>query len=466
MDRVKLTADAAAALHDGLLGIRRQFDVPDSFPPDVLAEADIAARKVFGPATGHVDRTDIEFVTIDPLGSTDLDQAFALERSGSDIVLRYAIADVMSFVEPGGAIEAESWRRGLTIYLPDGRAGLHPPRLAEGAASLLPDGDRPAVVFTVRVADDGASVLDGVERAVVRSRAQFAYETVRDDELPPALAELSRRVDAAERARGADRIDFPEQEVERSDGGFALRFRPRLEVELQGSALSLATNLAVGDTLLAAGTGLFRTMPALDDAGERRLRHAARAFGLDWPDDVDVVTFERSLPRTEPRAAAFQLAMRRFSGAASYEPYREGVVPWHAAMAATYAHATAPLRRLGDRFVIEATLAICNGVAVPGAVTDAFERLPDTMRRTESHASQVERAAIDLAEAVVLAGREGETFAAVVTDEDERGVRIQLADPAVIARATARRVDPGDEIQVRLVRADPTSRQIEFERVG
>jgi DNA-directed RNA polymerase subunit E'/Rpb7 len=73
---------------------------------------------------------------------------------------------------------------------------------------------------------------------------------------------------------------------------------------------------------------------------------------------------------------------------------------------------------------------------------------------------------LDLAEALVLAGREGELFDAVVTDEDDRGARIQVCDPAIVARVEARRVDPGDEIRVRLVRADPASRSIEFERVG
>jgi exoribonuclease R len=65
-----------------------------------------------------------------------------------------------------------------------------------------------------------------------------------------------------------------------------------------------------------------------------------------------------------------------------------------------------------------------------------------------------------------LAGREGEIFDAVVTDEDDRGARIQVCEPAVMARVAARRIDPGDEIRVRLVRTDPTARSIEFERVG
>ena len=83
--------------------------------------------------------------------STDLDQAFAIEAAAGDLLLHYAIADVAWFVDDGGAIDAEAWRRGATHYLPDGKAGLYPPVLSEGAASLLPDGPRPAMIFTVRV---------------------------------------------------------------------------------------------------------------------------------------------------------------------------------------------------------------------------------------------------------------------------------------------------------------------------
>lgn len=158
--------------------------------------------------------------------------------------------------------------------------------------------------------------------------------------------------------------------------------------------------------------------------------------------------------------------MRRASGRATYEPYREGEVPWHAAIAATYCHATAPLRRLADRYVIEAALAVTNGRTVPDEIAQAFDELPETMDRANGRANQADRAALDLAESVVLSGREGEVFDAVVTDEDDRGARIQVCEPAIVARVTARRVDPGDDVRVKLIRSDPTTRSIEFERVG
>jgi exoribonuclease R len=144
--------------------IRQQYSVPSEFLP-VVAAAEGGAR----PPTEHGSHRR-PFITLDPATSTDLDQAFTIERSGDDLLLHYAIADVAWFVQPGDALDHEAWKRGATLYLPDGKAGLYPPALAEGAASLLPDGPRPAVVFHVRVAGDGAARLDGAERAVIRSR--------------------------------------------------------------------------------------------------------------------------------------------------------------------------------------------------------------------------------------------------------------------------------------------------------
>ncbi len=452
------------ALDAGLERVREQLHVPAGFPPDVALAAVEAARR--RPGGEHVDRTDRPFVTLDPAASTDLDQAFALERAGGDVILHYAIADVRFFVRPGDPLDEEAWRRGMTLYLPDERARLYPAALSEGAASLLPDGPRPAVVLTVRVDESGNARLDGVERALVRSRAKLGYETVRPEDLAPEFGELSHRIVAAETRRNAPRVEFPEQVLERVDGRWELRFATRLDSEDDNAAMSLAANLAVADALFAAATGLFRVMGEPDERALRRLRHSARAFGLDWPAEQPLGEFQRRLPKRDPRTAAFLIAVRRASGGASYEPYRPGTRPWHSAVAATYAHATAPLRRLADRYVLEAALAVAAGRAVPGDVDAAFTRLPDVMERSESRAGQVEAAVLDLAEAVLLAGRVGDLFDAVIVDEDSRGPLIQLTDPAVLARVEAHRVDPGDSIRVRLTGVDVDSRRVQFERVG
>lgn len=461
---MKALCDPENALGCGLAAIRAQFKVPGAFPPDVAAAADIAARRA---PDGHADRTDRPFVTLDPAKSTDLDQAFTIERSGQDLILRYAIADVAWFVDDGDAIDTEAWKRGTTLYLPDGKAGLYPPALSEKAASLLPDGPRPAVIFAVRVDQDGHVRLDGAERALIRSTAKLAYDSVRDDDLPPDFAELARRIQRAEDRRGAARVDPPEQEVvARGERHYQLVFRPRLASEDHNAALSLAANLAIADALLAHGTGLFRVMTGPDERAISSLRLTANAFGLAWPANATLAQFERTLQADNPKHAAFMLAVRRAGNGASYVPYSEGVVPWHAAMGATYAHATAPLRRLADRYVIRATLAIANGLPVPDAATQAFDKLPEIMARAGNLDGQVERAVVDLAEAVMLEDDVGKIFPAVVTDLDQRGARIQLRDLPVVARVDARNVAPGAALSVRLESAVPEQRRVTFERVS
>lgn len=461
---MKALRDPQNLLADGLTAIREQFKVPKGFPPEVEAAAAEAAKR---GAAEHADWTDRAFVTLDPASSTDLDQAFAIEQAGADLLLHYAIADVAWFVTDDDPVDREAWKRGVTTYLPGGKASLYPPVLSEHAASLLPDGPRPSTVLTVRVAPDGTVKLDAATRAVIRSGAKLAYATVTDAELPAGFVDLAKRIEAAEDRRGAARVDPPEQEVDRDEAGrFALRFRPYSLAETRNAALSLAANMAVADAMLAAGTGLFRVMAPPDDFAVERLRRTARAFRVDWPGDMPLEQCEKRLDPGKPSEAALMLAIRRAGQGASYAPFEPGKTPWHAPMAATYAHATAPLRRLADRYVLRAVLALANGRPVEDAVTAAFQRLPDVMRKAESRAGQVERAVIDLAEAALLSGREGTIFPAIVTDLGEAGARIQLRDLPVVARTAAHGVVPGAKIEVRLKSADPAQRTLEFERVS
>ncbi len=460
---MKGIVDPTNALDRGLAAIRQQFQVPESFPADVLVAADEASRRA---PTDHIDRTAMRFVTLDPAQSTDLDQAFTIERNGRDLALHYAIADVAWFVDDGGLIDAEAWRRGTTLYLPDRKAGLYPPVLSEGAASLLPHGPRPAIVFTVSVNPEGAVRLDGAERALIRSVAKLAYEGVTPNELPPDFGELARRIEAAEARRGAARIDPPEQEVIALGAGrYELAFRPMTQAEQRNAALSLAANLAIADALLAHRTGLFRVMGEPDQRAVKRLRITAKAIELDWPKELSLKKFERLLEPSDPKQAAFMHAIRRAGPPAGYVPFREGVIPWHAAMEATYTHATAPLRRLADRYVVQAALAVANGRPIPDAAKQAFQRLPNVMARADGRSGQIERAVVDLAETVMLDGQEGRAFAAVVTDVDERGARMQLCKLPVVARIKADGAQRGDELEVRLVSADPDRRELRFESV-
>jgi exoribonuclease R len=451
--------------------LKGEFELPTGFPPEVLAEAKAAASRRPDGAS-HRDRTALPFVTLDPASSTDLDQAFHIERSGADLVLHYAIADVPWFVAHGGAMEREAWRRGTTVYLPGDKISLYPEVISQGAASLLPDGPRPAVVFIVRVGPDGVARLDRVERALIRSRAKLAYETAGAGDLPEGLAQFAERIEAAEAERGAARVDSPEQELEvTGPGRFALSFRPRRRAEEQNAALSMAANLAVAQLFLAHHTGLFRVMDEPDASSVARLRVQAAALGVEWPADETLKALERRLDPERAEEAALMLAVRRAGHGAFYAPYRDGEKPWHAAVAATYAHATAPLRRLADRYVVEAALALANGRQVPREVNEAFPLLPPVMERADGLSGRVEAAVLNLAEAVMLSGREGEFFDASVIEAGKGRTSVQLARLPIMARLNgtgATRDEPkfGEHLRLRLDEVDVAHRTVKFSLAG
>lgn len=147
--------------------IAREFDVRTGFAPELHAEAAQLKDRFAG---SRIDARSVPLVTIDPAGSMDLDQAVHIERrAGGGFVVRYAIADVAAFVAPGSGVAEESLERGQTIYLPDEPARLHPEELSEGSASLLPEVDRPAVLWTFELDDAGEVDAAHVERALVRS---------------------------------------------------------------------------------------------------------------------------------------------------------------------------------------------------------------------------------------------------------------------------------------------------------
>ncbi|XVS65425.1 RNB domain-containing ribonuclease [Actinosynnema sp. CA-299493] len=455
-------------------GIRTEFGLPDQFPADALAEARAAVSRDVGVADRE-DATGLPFVTIDPPGSKDLDQALLVQRVGSGFRVHYAIADLGAFVVPDGALDAEVRERGQTLYLPDGNVPLHPPVLSEGAASLLPGQTRPSVLWTFECGPDGEPVEVRVRRAVVRSTAQFDYEGVQaqfDAGTPhPSIEALPdfgrlRRERAVE--RGAVELQLPEQEiVPNGDGDWKLVVRPRADVEAWNAEVSLLTGMAAAKIMLAAKVGVLRTLPDADDGAVDVLRRSAHALGVPWPAGVTPARLLAGLDPSRPEALALFVDATRLLRGAGYTAFN-GEVPsvfTHAGLASPYAHVTAPLRRLVDRFATEVCLAVTAGQDVPEWLTRALPLLPGLMGGSDALAGKVDRACLDQVEAWVLADRVGQRFEAVVLRAEGNGADVFVPEPPVMGRCTGEDLPEGERIAVRLVEADPERRKVVFERV-
>ena len=473
--QMNVTGAAEAPLRAALRELRTTLDVPGDFPVAVLAEAEAAAK---APRLPEEDASDIPFFTIDPPTSVDLDQAMHLARRNGGFRVHYAIADVAAFVTPGGALDTEAHRRVQTLFFPDEKVPLHPPVLSEGAASLLPGQSVPALLWRLDLDGEGRTVAAHVRRALVRSRARLDYESAQRQidtgtaEEPLALLrEIGKLRESLEIERGGISLNVPEQEIaQRDDGTYVLAYRAPRPADGWNAQISLLTGMAAAGLMTASGTGILRTLPTAPDGAVARLRRCAQALHVEWPHHVSYAELVRSLDPREPRNAAFLQECTMLLRGAGYSAFTGGVLPVpavHAAVAAEYTHCTAPLRRLVDRYAGELCLAAVAGHEPPEWVSADLEALPAKMAEGSRRGNTVERECVDLAEAVVLQGRIGEVFDAVVVDvkdSDPSVGSVQLEDPAVVARADGdgAPLPLGERLRVRLTEADPGRAKVRF----
>ncbi|KQZ66737.1 ribonuclease II [Rhodanobacter sp. Root561] len=470
--RIHIRSSADPALAQGMRDIRDDLKLPSAFPPEVEAAASAAAAN---PRWPELDRSEIALVTIDPAGAMDLDQAMHVERTDGGYRVHYAIADVAAFVSAGDPIDLEAHRRGETLYGAESKIPLHPKVLSEDAASLLPDQLRPALLWTIELDHTGEGIAVDVRRAKVRSRARLDYDGVQRqidagaaDPMWAVLREIGELRRQREVSRGGVSLPLPEQEVSVEDGQWKLAFRGRLAVEDWNEQISLLTGMAAAYLMVRAKVGILRTLPPPDPHAIARLRITARALAIDWPDALDYPGFIRSLDPSSDVHVAMLTACTSVLRGAGYAAFN-GTLPgqsMHSALAAQYAHATAPLRRLVDRYSGEICVALCAKQPVPAWALAALPDLPATMQTSGHRAGQYESAVLNLAEAVVLAPRVGEVFPGAIVEvarDDPRKGTVIVREPAIEASVSGSAALPlGADVRVSLVEADPVRRVTRF----
>ena len=421
----------STVLDAGLDRIRDQFGVPAGFPPEVAAgrrsrrrAPHARDRSTSTAPTGRSSRSTRP-------SSTDLDQAFAIERAGDDIVLHYAIADVGCFVRPGDAAR----RRGVATRrhgVPARRAGrgCTRPRCRRARPACCPTGPARPWCSTVRV-DPHGDVRARRRRAGGRAQPGQAglRRRVRRATCRPASPSWPGASSAAEERRGAPRVEFPEQELERVRRPLRSCASPRAWRARSSNAAHVAGHEPGGRR--CAARRRHRAVPG-DGRARRRRRRAAAPHGAG----------------VRARLAGGAVA-RRVPALAADRPTRaprRSCSPCAGPAAAPATSRTRRARRRGTRRWPRRTptprprcggwpIATWSrrrwrwptGDPVPDDVAGGVRRA--ARRRWpagESLANRVDAAVIDLAEAVLLAGRVGEVFDAVVVDED----RPRRRDPA------------------------------------
>lgn len=477
--------------------IAQEFGIDERFPENVHRQA----AGVKDRRAHRRDMRDVPFVTIDPVGSMDLDQAMYLERSidgdNPDCWrVRYAIADVGGLVDPDSELCEESFRRGQTIYLPDEPTRLHPAELSEAAGSLLPNQQRCAVVWDIVLDKSGEVTAADVYPALVTSVARLDYDQVQRDfdagTPHPSIAELVAIGQARQRSslrRNAINLRLPSQSVIRNDedleGGKASKYElvldARPEVMDYNSEISLLAGMVAGEMMASAGLGVVRSLEPADSSTIKEFLVAANALGFTIPAASpglptigEIGEFLLGLDaETAPAMAVMKDAAALMRGADYIRLSEIDQAPVHAGVGGVYAHVTAPLRRLIDRFGLEYCLAIAahrrgenEEIALPTWATERLDEAIAAMRVSGKLAARVDAQCLSKTEAVVLEPWLGHNFEAVVLNRTKKSAQVLLDSPAVLAQCvsttSAELPEEGTRQVVSLIEADSTIRRVRF----
>jgi exoribonuclease-2 len=456
------------------------------------ARAATAITAVAGLPDGVRDLRALGWSSIDNATTRDLDQLEVAEPLDDGAVrLRVAIADVDALVPCDSPLDRHAFANGTSVYTGVATFPMLPERLSTDLTSLVAGGDRLCVVLELVVDADGGVARRAAYRALVRNRAQLAYESVGawlvDAGPPPPPVAASPALAAQLRLQHATATRLRERRA--LNGALDLETVELEPVVRDGRVVGLAevaTNEArelISDFMIAANGA---TAALLTEAGLPTIRRVVRAPDR-WPRIVELArAVGEALPGapSAPSLAAFlrrrraadparyvelSLAVVKLLGAGDYVVHRPEEPPLgHFGLAAPdYTHSTAPNRRYADLVTQRLLKAAIAGAPSPYAA-DTLEAVAARCVERESAAKRVERLVAKQVAAAVLGARVGESFHAVVTGVKRTATYVRLTTPPVDGRVVEGEagLDVGDAVRVRLVDTDVADGFIDFVRVA
>ncbi|HEY1333079.1 MAG TPA: VacB/RNase II family 3'-5' exoribonuclease, partial [Myxococcaceae bacterium] len=393
------------------------------------------------------------------------------DEAGGATRLWVAIADVSHYVRPGSALDAEAFRRGTSVYLPDRVLPMLPERLSNGICSLRPDEDRLCLVAEMVFDGGGQRTSTELYPAVMRSAARCTYDEVQrvlDGETVPSrdrfrplferLRRLGRTLRKVRERRGAIDFDLPETRPELDEQGRPVRIarRERKESHRIVEDCMLAANEAVAAYFQERGLpSVYRFHDEPDPDKLSAFAELARAHGFTVPGKGEPTSrelnlFMRGLVGHPGQRALNQLLLRSMMQAV-YSPDQIG----HYGLGAEeYLHFTSPIRRYPDLLVHRLLRAHWERNKRKRPERE-LERELDELRRMAEHSSERERAAMKcerevnaLYACLLMEDRVGEEFAATVSSLTDFGFFVELDAEHVEGLVRADELGPGHRLVV------------------
>lgn len=490
-----------------VLEVLESMDIVSEFPEAVIAEANaISETPSDKDLVGRIDlRKEITF-TIDGADAKDLDDAIHIKPlANGNYELGVHIADVSYYVTEGSALDQEAVARGTSVYVTDRVVPMLPERLSNGICSLNPNVDRLTQSAIMEIDSNGKVLNHQICQSVINTTFRMTYSAVNDmlagdEEMLQEYAAISESVEHMAKLhtilermrikRGALNFDTSEARILVNEKGRPVDIvvRTRGIAERMIESFMLAANECVAEHF-ARGNYPFIYRVHEEPKSERLQKFIdyASVFGIQIKGTAAKISQEAlqdfmAKVDGKPGAEVLNMMLLRSMQQARYSETNHG----HYGLAADYyTHFTSPIRRYPD-LLVHRMIREYTQVA-----EDKRDHFAMVIPELASSSSRLERRAID-AERIVEAMKKaeymeeyiGETFEGIISSVVKFGLFVELPNTieglihvttlpeyynynertmTLQGEKSGKVFKVGQAIQVKLVKADKETGDIDFE---
>jgi len=495
--------------------IIRSGGFAQDFPASVQSAAqDLYDRQdqIFADAIADPKRRDVRGVTtmtIDPHDAKDFDDALSIETlPNGNISIGIHIADVSHYVVEGEPLDLEAKERATSIYLVDRVIPMLPEILSNDLCSLRPNEDRLAFSAIFELTPDASVAGEWYGQSVIHSDKRFSYQdaqVVLDngageyfDELTTMMT-LGRKLRQLRYAAGAIAFEQPEVKFELDERGSPIRAykKDRTETMMMIEDFMLLANREVSKHVNDLGKAKDVTNAFVyrihDNPNPDRIEELAlfvRAMGYEFETEKGLVgakAINQLMHAVEgkPEENLIKTAAIRSMAKAIYSTKNIG----HFGLAFKYySHFTSPIRRYPDLLAHRLLRKHLDSVNVGPKETGTLEATCLHSSNKEGEATKAERDSIKFKQVEYMMNKIGDEFAGIITGVADWGIYVQEQEALcegmvklsslkgdfyeheakkyrIKGQKTGKVYRLGDEVKVKLVRADTEERQLDFEIV-
>ncbi len=157
--------------------IIKEFNLPLTFPNEVIREAKSQKAPINNIPFGRIDLRNELIITIDPIDAKDFDDALSLHfLENGNRKLGVHIADVSHYVLENSALDIEARNRGNSVYLVDRVIPMLPEDLSNVICSLQPNKIRYAFTIFIEIDASGNVINYQLNESVIESKRRYTYE--------------------------------------------------------------------------------------------------------------------------------------------------------------------------------------------------------------------------------------------------------------------------------------------------